>query len=231
MPAARTAATSSGLAGLALGGLAPALAGTADPPPAAGQSPIDIGTRGLDASSGPALVVDYPATVDVSLHYVRRDGDAGCGVRHREETIQAEVPPGTAFVERGGDRYQRTQFHFHTPSEHTVDGARFPMEMHLVHGGAGDRILVVALFLVGGGHATPQDRVLASPPAECAGGRRVDGVGLRGALPENLADYRYTGSLRTAPYSRGVGWHVLCAPRTPSPTPPSPRSGRLWTIT
>ena len=25
------------------------------------------------------------------------------------------------------------QFHFHTPSEHTINGAHYPLEMHMVH--------------------------------------------------------------------------------------------------
>jgi len=33
----------------------------------------------------------------------------------------------------GDKTYALVQFHFHAPSEHTVNGAHFPMEMHFVH--------------------------------------------------------------------------------------------------
>lgn len=32
-----------------------------------------------------------------------------------------------------GKVFELKQFHFHTPSEHTIDGEYFPLEMHLVH--------------------------------------------------------------------------------------------------
>jgi carbonic anhydrase len=35
------------------------------------------------------------------------------------------------------------QFHFHAPSEHAVDGASYPMEMHLVHVDAAGKPAVV----------------------------------------------------------------------------------------
>lgn len=35
------------------------------------------------------------------------------------------------------DRFDLKQFHFHSPSEHTVEGEFFPLEMHMVHESAG----------------------------------------------------------------------------------------------
>jgi len=32
-----------------------------------------------------------------------------------------------------GQMYDLLQYHFHTPSEHALDGKRFSMEVHLVH--------------------------------------------------------------------------------------------------
>jgi len=36
-----------------------------------------------------------------------------------------------------GKEFELKQFHFHTPSEHTIDGEYFPLEMHMVHEAAG----------------------------------------------------------------------------------------------
>lgn len=42
---------------------------------------------------------------------------------------------GTGYIMGGplpfGDQYPLEQFHWHTPSEHTLNGVRYPMEMHM----------------------------------------------------------------------------------------------------
>lgn len=46
------------------------------------------------------------------------------------------VPSGTMLLKREGvedSLWYPAQLHFHTPSEHTLNGASFPAEMHIVH--------------------------------------------------------------------------------------------------
>ena len=207
------------LAGLVLPGLAATAACGADrtsPPgpqpapasPQPDQSPIDIVLGDVESAPGP-LVFDYPESVAVEVEYVHRDGESGCRIRDREETIEALVPPGAAFVERDGTRFELKQFHFHIASEHLLDGRRLPMEQHLVHRSADGQVLVVAVFLVEGGRATVQDRVLANLPQECGQSIPVDAVRLREGLPGDLTNFHYPGSLTTSPFTGGVQWHVL----------------------
>jgi carbonic anhydrase len=176
------------------------------------QTPIDIRSRSaVDAPELPELVVDYPEHVDLRVHYISRDADdpAGCTTRGPEETVEAEVPAGAAAVHLEGVRYDLLQFHFHTPSEHVLDGHRFPIEQHFVHRGPEGQTLVVGLFLTGGGRGgTPQDAVLHTLPEEC--GKEVEvSVDLSEALPDDLSTFRYDGSLTTAPYTESVSWLVL----------------------
>ena len=51
-------------------------------------------------------------------------------------TIQVDVGDAGG-IELDGVKYALKQFHFHHPSEHTIDGKAFPLELHLVHA-AGD---------------------------------------------------------------------------------------------
>jgi len=176
------------------------------------QSPIAIRSRSaVDAPDLPELVVDYPDHVDLRIHYISRDSDdpAGCTTRGPEETVEAEVPAGAAAVRLGSVCYELTQFHFHTHSEHVLDGHRFPIEQHFVHRGPDGQTLVVGLFLTGGGRGgTLQDKVLHRLPEEC--GKEVEiGADLTEALPDDLSTFRYDGSLTTAPYSEPVSWLVL----------------------
>ncbi len=54
----------------------------------------------------------------------------------------------------GRNTYLLKQFHFHSPSEHTVNGKHFPMEVHFVHQSADGNFAVVgALFEEGPANA------------------------------------------------------------------------------
>ncbi|MEI7926721.1 MAG: carbonic anhydrase family protein, partial [Chloroflexota bacterium] len=57
---------------------------------------------------------------------------APLSVVNNGHTIQADVANGGA-IEVDGVPYTLVQFHFHAPSEHTVNGKRFAMETHFVH--------------------------------------------------------------------------------------------------
>lgn len=193
----------------------PAAAGTTAPPH---QSPVALRTGAArSAPELPDLVVDYPRAVDLRVRYVSRDAasdPSGCSSRGREEVVEAEVPSGVAALHVGGVRHELVQFHFHTPSEHELDGTRFPIEQHFVHKGPDGQTVVLGLFLVAGGDGTAmQDRVLHHLPVECGEEDEVDGVDIASALPTDLSTFRYDGSLTTSPYTEGVSWLVLRRPQ------------------
>jgi len=177
------------------------------------QSPIDIRTRAAVRDPRlPPLEVHYPRAVDLDVRYVSRDpaGDpSGCGSRGREETIEAEVPDGAAWVALGGTRFDLVQFHFHTPSEHMIDGQRAPLEQHFVHVGPSGEKLVVGLLLEGGGRDSDVEQVLRQLPVECGEKIHVPHVDMTWALPRDLTTFRYTGSLTTDPYTEPVSWLVV----------------------
>lgn len=63
---------------------------------------------------------------------LRFDGDSGGG--------------GAGSVSVGGKLYRLKQVHWHSPSEHTVDGRRFPVELHMVHASDDGNVTVVAML-------------------------------------------------------------------------------------
>jgi carbonic anhydrase len=181
------------------------------------QSPIDIRTGHAVPSPGlPELHVHYPSSLALAIRYESRDSGqpGGCENRTAEETILAEIPAGAAWVTVGGVRYDLVNFHFHTRSEHRLNGHQYALEQHFVHSGPNGEKLVVAVFITTGGHGgTLQDKVLSTVPEECAEEVDLGHVNLASALPHDLATYRYDGSLTTAPYSEPVSWLVLAQHR------------------
>jgi carbonic anhydrase len=176
---------------------------------AGGQSPVDIELGEVRVRPDlPALRVSYGRS-DLRVAYISR---GLCGERGEEETVEAFPSPGAGTVAVGGTEYRLERFHFHTPSEHTVDGWRAPLEQHFVHRSDSGAVLVIGLLLVPSGRRAPVDAILDRLPEECGEELSVPGVDLRSLLPRRLDAFRYDGSLTTSPFTEGVAWNVLLCP-------------------
>lgn len=165
------------------------------------QTPIDIvdGTMVRSAPPGSPrirLVVNYENRVDVEVF-------------NNTHTVQANVPKGAGHIWSAGKRYELLQFHFHTPSEHDVNGESFPLEMHLVHQAADGQLAVVGVMLDEG----LQNEILAPvwsdlPDVDETRSIDVADFKLRRMVPKRPQAVNYQGSLTTPPCSEEVNWFV-----------------------
>lgn len=126
-------------------------------------------------------------------------------------TVQVNLATGgTAVID--GHEYTLVQFHFHAPSEHTIAGTRYTMEMHFVHKDAEGKLAVVGVLFTEAAENPELNFVFDRIPAP---GSTLAGQGLidpRRLLPEYTATVRYPGSLTTPPCSEGVSWNVFLMP-------------------
>jgi carbonic anhydrase len=166
------------------------------------QSPIAIVAAGAPASSGG------------ELHDTFGYKPSKISLVNNGHTVQAGYDPGSS-VSEGGVSYSLAQFHFHAPSEHTLDGRSYPLEIHLVHlDPAGKPALVVGV-LVKEGRANPAlAAVFANLPKR--EGEKVEPVGATvdasALFPADRSHFAYDGSLTTPSCSEGIRWRVMRQP-------------------
>ncbi|MEM7534673.1 MAG: carbonic anhydrase family protein [Chloroflexota bacterium] len=173
---------------------------TPDCPICMAQSPIDL-TKPTKAALSP-IAFQYAET-DVAIF--------NNGYTLQVDCIESDAASNTITID---DRsYRLVQFHFHAPSEHTVDGQFSPMELHLVHADDDGNSAVIGVFMVEGQMheaLAPVWSVLTTEEIKMAN-VRIAGhrVNIATLLPAGRAFYRYDGSLTTPPYSEGVLWSVM----------------------
>jgi carbonic anhydrase len=174
------------------------------------QSPIDIPTGG-GAATAP-LKFDYRTTALKIAHH-----EHVIDIVDNGHTIQITPEEGSTLT-TARSQYALKQFHFHTPSEHTVGGKSFPMEVHFVHqSDAGQFAVVSALFVEGAANAN-LEKLIKHFPAQKGDTNHVpdEQLDLAAQLPTKSPAYSYLGSFTTPPCTENVEWFVLQQPVTAS---------------
>lgn len=164
------------------------------------QSPIDL-ANALNAN------VDAPHPHWVAAH--------GGTVVNNGHTIQVDVGNGGGVTLNGKD-YALKQFHFHHPSEHTIDGKQFPLEAHFVHTSKDGDLAVVGVMFEEGAANPNLDAIWATAPGREGKAAVAFDIDVTKFLPAKSPAYRYEGSLTTPPCSETVHWTVMADPQTAS---------------
>ncbi|MBI4470389.1 MAG: carbonic anhydrase family protein [Acidobacteria bacterium] len=161
------------------------------------QSPIDI--TGASSWDLPNLILYYRPS---PLRIVNNG--------HTVETYYDAV--GSMDVDISS--YQFRRFHFHTPSEHRVDGKSFPMEIHMVHQSREGKTAVLGVLVKVGKENAKLAPLWEKLPEKPGPEQRYEDIKFdaNDLLPAERLYYLYTGSLTTPPCNEEVKWIVLRTP-------------------
>ena len=170
------------------------------------QSPIDIASAKTEPAA--ALKTSYaPAELRVVHHEHVADGI------NNGHTVQVNYEGADALA-IGDETFTLLQYHFHSPSENTVNGKHYPMEMHLVHKSQAGKLAVLAVFFEEGAENAAYAPVWANLPREKGKEFHLAHVKVNvdDLLPKERTTWRFDGSLTTPPCTEDVQWLVLTQP-------------------
>ncbi|XP_006659407.1 dioscorin DB3S-like [Oryza brachyantha] len=165
------------------------------------QSPINLGLLDL-VTLAPRL--GY-------LNYTYQNANASVVNRGHDIMVRFDGDAGSLLI--NGSTYHLRQLHWHTPSEHTIDGRRYDMELHMVHLNAQNQAAVIGiLYVLGNPDSLLEElrqyiiRVTNQKDKEVV---VTGGVDPNVAKGQDTVYYRYMGSFTTPPCTEGVIWTIV----------------------
>lgn len=186
------------------------------------QSPIDVVVAAVAEASAQTPAQAFDFDWEGAPDSAGQSAIQG-GLVINDHTLELEWDINDAATNKyglkiGDKLYRLRQFHYHSPSEHTVDGNHYDMEAHHVHFCEGvscatddpdDEILVVAVFMrVGSANA-----YLSEFWDQYTQGTEPSVSGLANPylqfMPSDKSYYSYVGSTTTPPCARNVQWRLL----------------------
>jgi carbonic anhydrase len=181
------------------------------------QSPIDL------ARTHKIALADIQFAYKDAPFHVINNGHTLEELEPLSETIKSQYPQHGQTVSHfdkdstivfDDDLYLLEQFHFHAPSEHTLDQKHYPMELHLVHHNERHEAAVVAVFMQAGNHNSFFETFLDHAPKKVEDfiDDQKQVINPLNLLPKNRSYYRYFGSYTTPPCHEGVIWAVMHDP-------------------
>ena len=163
----------------------------------------------VDGSAQSPINITKPVGKDVLnpvLDYVSGPAE----ILNNGHTIQANAETGSS-LSVNGTTYELAHAHFHSPSEHTVDGVSAPVEVHFVNKTSDSQLAVLSVMVIKG-----SENKAWQPLVESLSVKQDEPVTAQldwaAMLPADKATFRYAGSLTTPPCSEGVSWMLFKYP-------------------
>ncbi len=171
------------------------------------QSPVNIDTTKTLSGKLPGLKFNYGLLKPAAM-------------RNTGKGLELTLEPG-ASIRIDGLEFGLKRIDFHIPSEHTVNGQHFPMEIQFIHESAGStakQLANVSMMAIPGKPDRTLRKLVQYLPLAPGESKPLADNALRNLeMKRKLANYyRYDGSITTPPCTEGVRWFIMKQPLTQS---------------
>lgn len=169
------------------------------------QSPIDISNA--QTAELTDISIKFP-----SAEFTMTHNEHVKDIDNNGHTIQVDFEEESSDTLKIGDaNYKLVQFHFHSPSEHTINGKNAAMELHLVHKD-GENFAVIGILIEQGAEDNKAfEPIWAKLPEKGKSEENIK-LDINQFLPKSQTTYRYDGSLTTPKCNENVKWIVFTEP-------------------
>jgi len=194
------------------------------------QSPIDIAKYvDIQGQTKYLLWFDYYLDPDLKENSHAQLVNDGHSLRYDVRGNRVDL----GFVKIAEQEYEAAEYMFHAPSEHSMDGAVFPLELQIYNRAPdGKGIVAIAIFFREGqsnkflaglkdslGEAVPSwimhtGKTFGKLMGKFPYGFDLEAVIPKGDVSKEASFYNYQGSLTQPPCTAGVDWWVLSSPIT-----------------
>ena len=164
------------------------------------QSPVDIDTKKTANSETRGIKFDYDMTLPESI-------------TNTGNLIQVNTR-GWAKLNADDIEFELKRIEFHIPSEHTVNGEHFPMELEFVHESKDNQVAIFSRMAAPGRPDRTLRKLLENLPMEAGKTENLPGNALKTIqIVKTYGNYfRYNGSSTRPPCNEGVRWYLMKEP-------------------
>ncbi|KAM5584346.1 alpha carbonic anhydrase 7-like [Rosa sericea] len=140
-------------------------------------------------------------------------------LKNRGHDMMLKWQADAGYIPINGTQYTVRQCHWHSPSEHTINGKQFDLEVHLVHDSSNASIAVIGILYKIGKPDPFLTRMMdyLEDLSDSSKEEKVIGmVDPKQIKAVSTKYYRYIGSLTTPPCTQDVLWTLVGEVRTVS---------------
>jgi carbonic anhydrase len=164
----------------------------------------------------PVNIIEDDAIVDsIEQHVLKilyRPKTVLSGARNNGHSIQFDFESGDS-IKYGNEIYHLKQIHFHEPAEHTINGIRYPIEIHLVHMSNTNKFTVLSKLGREGAESQLIESLESFLPLEIGELKEIHReVDLSTIYSGEEGYFTYMGSLTTPPCTENVNWIIFKRP-------------------